>query len=359
MVLTNATQALSLGVILSAVLNIKLTIAVIIGMGIIGLYSTFGGILAGVKTAAFQGAVMAVSALLVIAYALHVGGGLGNITSTIAGSDVTPAFVNQWGLTGPMASLTWFFGLGLFAAAQPQVMTKFFMTKDFKSLKHGPVLATIPTMLAGFLMLSVGLITRYLVVTGAMAPLENADNAINLFLLNYTNPVVAGLVFAGVAAAIMSTCTSYINIAAVSVVHDIPFALGKTLSDKQEVHYGRITSAVIALASIVVAVSLSSGGVAVLGIFGWYIFAAGLAPAVLLGLHWKRGTKYGAMASMVVGFCAHVGLEVLRLTTGVKLIPGGYNGIFAVCLSAAVYIVVSLLTKPDTIKPAMNEIMDF
>lgn len=364
-VMTNATQALAFGVILATIFHISTPVGVVIGMGIIGLYSSFGGILAGVKTAAFQGGVMVLSSVLILFYVFKVGGSLGNITHTIAtmplqpGGEVTPAFVNQWGLVGPMASLTWFFGLGLFVAAQPQIMTKFFMTKDFHSLKRGPIFSTIPTILAGLLFLGVGLISRYLVVTGQIAPLDNPDNAITVFLLNYTSPVVAGLVFAGIASAIMSTCTSYINIAAASVVHDIPFALGKTLTDAQEVRWGKIASLAITIFSVVAAVSLSSEGIAVLGVFGWYIFAAALAPAGVIGLHWKRGTKTGAIASMLVGFCTHVGLEMLRIFGGITLVPGGYSGLFAVCLSTVVYIGVSYLTKPEVLRPAMNEIIEF
>lgn len=368
-VLYLATQLLAMGVILSYVFGISVTTAVIIGMVITLLYAIGGGMLAGIYTDVFQGFMMAITSIVIFSYALTAGDGMMNITNVIAQSPALAEgglgykFVGPFGLVPPILAMSWFFLFALGVIGQPHLVHKFFMVKDIKKLRHGALLTTIPAIISGFLAFGVGMVVKSKVLSGELTALANADDAITVFLLTYTTPVLTGLAFAGIASAIMSTADSFINIASAAAVRDLPNAFGKSLSEKAELNWGRITSLALGLVAVLLAVSLSSEGIALLGAFGWGTFAAALAPAIGLGFNWKRATKEGAIASIAAGLILGIGLEMAKnlnmawYTEGLGSL-GIYNGVFALSISAIVFIVVSMITKPAKLDKDMEAVID-
>jgi Na+/proline symporter len=120
--------------------------------------------------------------------------------------------------------------------------------------------------------------------------------------------VIAALVFAGVAAAIMSTVNSFLNIGAAAITHDLPKALGKPTNDREQLTRGRIWTVALSVAGALVA-QLSGTLVAFLGIFGYGLFACTLVPALAIGLTWDGATKQGAIASIATGLVLTLLLE--------------------------------------------------
>lgn len=358
------TQVLALGTIIAFIFDISVTAGVVIGMFVVVFYSAAGGILAGTYTSVFQGIIMAIASIVVFIYTIMVGEGLGNITRTIATTvfedmgTLMPEFVGPWGLAGPVLAMGWFFGLSIGILGQPHVVTRFYMIKGVDNLKWGPVISSIPAVLGGLLTFGVGLVMRYLVMEGQIAPLANPDDAILVFLTEFTPPVVAGLVLAGVAAAIMSTCDSFINIASAAVVRDIPFSFGKRFSDEKQLLFGRIAVVAISILTVFVIINMGDQGIALLGAIGWGTFAAALAPVLGLGLNWKRATKEGAILSIISGLFISVVFEVTA-TLGVFQLPSQiYVGGLAMLVSLVVFIAVSYLTKPKELTEKMHKVMD-
>src|ERR1019366_4081571 len=69
-----ATNLLALGIVIEAIFGTSLAAGIWIGTAVILAYSVAGGILAGIFTDVFQGSVMAISSLMVVAFALKAGG---------------------------------------------------------------------------------------------------------------------------------------------------------------------------------------------------------------------------------------------------------------------------------------------
>ncbi len=363
-VLFMATQVLALGTIISFIFGISLEAGVIIGMAIVAAYSSAGGILAGSYTSAFQGTMMAIGSILVFALTLHVGGGMTNITETIATTNFTgmeqamPEFVGPWGLVSPVLAMSWFFVLSIGIVGQPHVVNRLYMIEDVKKLKWGPVVAAIPAIVGGLLFFGVGLVMRYLVMTGEIAELANPDNAILVFVMEYAHPVLAGIVLAGVTAAIMSTCDAFINIASAAAVRDIPFALNSKLSDQKQLFYGRIATIVISIITVIAVIVLGDRGIALLGAVGWGTFAAALAPALGLGLNWQGATKEGAIASIVTGLGLSLVLEILSILEVYTLPHGMYVHGLAMVVSLIVFILVSYLTTGQELPDKITTILE-
>jgi len=351
-----ATNALALGVVIDALFATGLGPGIWIGTAVTLAYSVSGGILAGIYTDVFQGVVMAVASTAVFLVALDAGGGLPAITRTIEAAN--PALLGPWGTRGAMTALSFFFVFAVGSLGQPQIAHKYYMLRDLARLKWYPVLMTIAMLLAQLLFVGVGIAVKALVVRGEMAPLASPDDATPQFLLRFVPVVLSALVFAGVAAAIMSTVNSFLSIGAAALTHDLPRALGR--EPIRQLTVGRIWTVVIAVLAALLA---QQAGllVAFLGILGYGLFASTLVPALAIGLNWTGATREGALSSIATGLALTVGLEWLvwskRLT-----VPQGITvtGITLVT-SLLVFLGVSWLTRDRAaaqLDPDVREILE-
>lgn len=335
-----ATNVLALGLVIDAVFGVGLGWGIWIGTVITLAYSAAGGILAGVYTDLFQGAVMALVSALVFAYVLIVGGGMGGLSRSIL--EVDPQFLAPWGKVGPVAALSLFFVFGIGSLGQPHVVHKFYMLKDPRRLKWFPLIMTAALAVTLLLYFGVGLAVKALVARGELPPLTNPDDATPTFLLRFTPLLLSALVFSGVAAAIMSTVNSFLSIGAAALTHDIPLAMGRRV--KNELRVGRLTTIVIALLAALLA-QVSGTLVAFLGIFGWGLFASTLVPALAVGLNWPGATRAGAIASIITGLAVTLVFETLGYLKVFSLPTGVSVSGLALALALLIFFGVSWLTR--------------
>ena len=131
-------------------------------------------------------------------------------------------YIGPWGTLGIMGCLSWFFMFGVGAVGQPHVITKSMMMRRIGDIKHIVPLTFLAYIASALLWLGIGLAMRALVVSGAHPALLTPDAAAPQFLQNYTHPLLAGVVFAGLLAAIMSTADGFLNIGKDLWRHRIP-----------------------------------------------------------------------------------------------------------------------------------------
>jgi Na+/proline symporter len=247
--------------------------------------------------------------------------------------------------------LSWFFVFGLGASGQPHVITKLMMNKKVSDVKY-----ILPVSLGGYffsalLWICIGLVMRALVLSGQQPELVSADAAASQFLQNYAHPVLAGVVFAGLFAAIMSTADAFLNIGTAAIMHDIPKAIGATV--KNELLWARITTFLITVAAALFA--LYTGDlVAILGAFGWGTFAAAIVPVVTLGFNWKKATPLAANVAIVSSLAVNFFIKLFK-------IPMPFNfdvGALALIISLSLFISISLRSKPPELDPDVEAVMD-
>ena len=335
-----ATNLLALGLVIDAVFATGLSAGIWLGMALTLAYSVAGGMLAGVYTDLFQGAVMALASLLVFVFALEIGGGMHGISATILAGD--PAMLAPWGKVSPLAALSFFFVFGIGSLGQPHVVHKFYMLRDPRQLKWYPLVMTASMAVTLLLFVAVGLVVKVLVLRGELPPLTRADDATPVFLLRFAPVLLAGLVFAGVAAAIMSTVNAFLSIGAAALTYDLPRWLGRDAVPS--LRAGRVATVVVALVATSVAVQ-PGAVVAFLGIFGWGLFASTLVPALAIGLNWPGATRQGAVASIVTGLIVTLVFETLAFRK-VFVFPSGVTATaLALVGSLAVFLLVSWCTR--------------
>ena len=351
------TQVLAIGMVLAVVLNVQLPVALLIGLGVLAFYSVAGGIFASVYTDLFQGLLMMIAALAVFYYALRVGGGMSEISRTLW--QANPEFIGPWGTRGPLAALSWMLLFGIGGVGQPHVITKFLMLRNIRDLRWGALFAGCSYAVLSLLWMSVGLVMRALVESGKQQPLAEADLAAPVFLLNYTPDLLAGMVFAGLLAAIMSTSDSFLNIGAAAVVRDIPTALmGHPI--RRELLWTRVMTAVLLVSAALFALYMENL-IALMGTFGWGTFAAAIVPSVAIGLNWKRATGLACAWSIGVSIVLNFVLE-LSARHDFYSLPNDFSvGCFSMLVSLVVFIVVSLLSSKnakDKIAPDIEAAME-
>jgi Na+/proline symporter len=250
-------------------------------------------------------------------------------------------------MRGAMVAISFFFVFAVGSLGQPHIAHKYYMLRDATRLRWYPFLMTIAMLLAQLLFVGVGVAMKSLVVRGELAPLASPDDATPTFLLRYVPTVVSALVFAGVAAAIMSTVNSFLNIGAAAITRDLPKALGKPIDEPAQLHRARTWTVVLSITGALVA-QLSGTLVAFLGIFGYGLFACTLVPALAIGLTWDGATKQGAIASMATGLVLTLALETAAVAKLFTLPAGVTVTGLTLVTTILVFVTVSAATQsPD------------
>ena len=312
-------QLRALGVLIEAIFGTRealgqgsLAAAVGLGVALVLAYAVAGGMVAGVYTDVLQGLLMMAAAVAVFAYAIQAGGGgegLSGLTGAIASSEsFGRGFLDPLGTVPAATAFGFLFVFSVGVLGQPQMLHKFYMLRDPRQLRWLPLVIAVSQSLCVLIWLGVGLAVPALVARGELPPLADADQAAPAFLLGHVPEAVAALAFTAVLAAIMSTADSFVNLGSAALVRDLPRALGRPLAN--ELAWGRAAVAAIAVASAAVAYSYADL-IALLGTFAFGTFGAALAPALAVGLNWRRVTAAAAIASMATGMVLNVGLELL------------------------------------------------
>ncbi len=170
--------------------------------------------------------------------------------------------------------------------------------------------------------------------------------------------VVSGLVAAGGLAAALSTADGLLLTIANALSHDLYYKMiDPSASTKFRVTLSKVLLVVVAIAAATVT-SLKPGDILFLVGAAFSLAASAFFPPLVVGVFWKRATKWGAITGMVVGlgvciyymlrtypFFTNMGVPVMHLWFGLNPISAGVFGLPAGLITI---IIVSLLTpEPD------------
>ena len=347
-----ATQILAMAVVMQAILsgtemfaNIGLVACVIISSAVLIFYCVTGGIIASVYTDVVQGAIMMIAGSLILFTAMSVfDGGIQEATSVILADDGEA--IMPFGAAGIMASLGWFFVFGLGLAGQPHLITKMMMNKNMADNRSILPMSLFGYVMAALLWISIGIVMRAAVIDGIIPPLALPDDAASVFLSVFANPLLAGIVFAGLFAAIMSTSDAFLNIGTAAIIHDIPKAVrGRSLDN--ELFWARVITVILAIVAAGFALYShfrDATLVALLGAFGWGTFAASIFPVVAVGLNWRGATVAGAVTAISAALTINFVVQLAGI-----VLPYGISGpLVAFITSMVLFVGVSMVTrKPD------------
>jgi SSS family solute:Na+ symporter len=343
MIIYNVSVLVGMGRIMEGLMGIPYTTAVLISGLIIMVYVSIGGYLAVVWTSFVQAWIMIFGLLLLAFATLRAVGGL--TAGSLALASLDKGLVETPGVWGWSGLLSFALIVSLGVWGMPQLLVRFYSMKSTRVLRLGTVLATVGGAMA---------VLPYM--TGALGrlvlpALSNPDLAIPMLTQKVLNPWGGAIFLAGVMAAGMSTFASVLIIVSGSIVEDLRKGVKVSVSPGQgasemrrrngasEIFLGRLASLAAGLIALVVAYR-PPGMVLVITAFAWAVIASSCLWPVVLGVYWRRGTRAGATASMVVGAAVALGWMAAGRPFGVHgFIPG-------VLSSLVTFVLVSLATRP-------------
>jgi sodium/pantothenate symporter len=269
------------------------------------VYVTFGGFRAVTLTDAVQGMIMLVGTLVLLIGVVFAGGGISNIIQDLRIEN--PNLITPFGANGtltPTYVSSYWILVGVGVVALPQIAVRAMSYKNTKSLHRALIIGTI---VVGFIMLNMHLIGVF--ARSVMPGIEIGDTVMPLIALEVLPPWLAGIVLAAPLAAIMSTVDSLLLLVSSTIVKDVYINYIKPEASRKSVQ--RLSMGVTGILGIIVFLMAINPPELII----WMnLFAIGGLEAafmwpIVMGLYWKKGNKYGAVASMVVGVGSYVAFQ--------------------------------------------------
>jgi SSS family transporter len=313
--------------------------AILIILLIVMFYTAAGGFISVVRTDVVQGILMLIGALIVFGIVTNAAGGIGAIMQVREVSRAGERLFS-WDAAMPFPVL-----LGVLVAGsmklivEPRQISRFFALKDRDSVRQGIWVAVIGIIVIQVCLLPVGIYAHLF-----MSDVKDTDLIVPTLVASAMFPDVlsAFLVLAMVAAA-MSSLDSVLLVAASTLERDVVSLSLPRLSENKNLNLTRIF--VVALAIVTAAIALRPpAGVVPLTIFSGSMYAACFFPALIIGLHWRRGNGSAAAASILTG----IGTLLLWTATGWN---ATLHEVFpALFLSTLVFVVLGWTMPPNADK---------
>ncbi|GAA0742705.1 sodium:solute symporter family protein [Clostridium oceanicum] len=336
MIFSASSQMVGIGSFFGTYLGINYEMAILVGTGIVLIYSMFGGFQGVVITDIIQFVLLSVSAIVIFVVAFKNSGGFENI-ARVAISEGKTNYMSFF--SGAKKYFVYVITFGCSWMIQANVWQRISASKDDKDAKK-------MTVMSFFVYIPLYLIVVFIGMSGKV--LFNKipkGGVVTAIVTDYMPPFLGAVVFVGISAAIMSTMDSLINTGAMTLTIDLSL---KERDDKSKLKFSQFATFIVTILALLIALKFRS----ILKI-SWIasdIITTGVFVPLLAGFVWRRGTSKGAFSSMVVGFI--YSFYNLIISFGIKL-PAFWKEqsaeqvIFGVCLSTIIYFIVSLCTEPQ------------
>lgn len=317
-------------------------------------YTLLGGFLAVSMTDFVQGCIMFIALVMVPVATYSVLGGVEVVTGEVR--ELSDAMLNPfYGFTvvGTLSLLAW--GFGYFG--QPHIIVRFMAirsVRDFKKARRigmtWMTVAIIGAMLTGlagaaYMAVNAGDVTNIGAYMTEEGTLDNSETIFIVLSQILFHPLVGGFLLAAILAAIMSTISSQLLVTSSALTQDFYKSfLNRDASDKLQVAVGRISVVLVSVVSIAL-VWYPQGTILDQVGNAWAGFGSAFGPLIVLSLYWKKMTRQGALAGMIVGAVTVIfWIYAPVLAEGETLSSIVYEMVPGVILSTLTIIIVSKIT---------------
>lgn len=311
--------------------NIGLILAALIFVG----YTVVGGLWAVTLTDFVQVSIAALGAVIAAVVAVSRAGGYQSLVATVTAQGVGEGFFTWSG--GDISLVMWLtLPMMMYTLIGQDVYQRLFATKDGKTARTAGILSGLAIVVICIFTVLIGLAAK------AIFPdLADSSQAATTVISSFFHPVMAGIILAAVMAAIMSTADSILTAGTSHIIRDFymeVFGVKEEGNEKRLLALSRLWTLILGVGSIFFALAIPS----IIDIlnYSYFLYTGGVFVPVVGGILWKRATRQGAVAGLLVG----AAMAVIGLITKLNVwgIPVEiYSGI----VSAVVFIIVSLATR--------------
>ncbi|MEU9329794.1 sodium:solute symporter [Streptomyces canus] len=322
------TSTIAYATIFDVLFDMNRTVAIVLGGSIVVAYSTLGGMWSITLTDMVQFVVKTIGVLLLLLpIAVVKAGGFDEMKAKLPTGYFDPLGIG--GETIFTYVLIYTFGMLI----GQDIWQRVFTARSDTTAKWGGTVAGTYCLAYALAGAVIGTAAKVLYPN-----LANADDAFATIVKDELPVGVRGLVLAAALAAVMSTSSGALIACATVANNDIWSRLRgrQAEGERDEVRGNRAFILVMGVAVICTAIALNNVVEALT--VAYNLLVGGLLVPILGGLLWKRGTAQGALASVIVG-----GLAVIGLMAGYGILANEpvYYGLPA---SLVVHVAVSLAT---------------
>ena len=323
-------------------LGMDYTTGILVTAGVVVVYTVMGGFLAVSLTDFVQGCIMFIALVLVPVAAYLTLGGDGFAQGLAAaeasrGLSLTQLIGGEVTLIAIISAAAW--GLGYFG--QPHIIVRFMAIRRVEDMPTARRINIVwmAVSLVGAIM--TGFIGAAWFARNGGAPAD-AETVFLVLAQILFHPFIAGFVFAAVLAAIMSTISSQLLVTSSSLTEDIYKTFFKRdASERRLVMIGRAMVVLVAVVAGLLALDPDSSILSLVS-NAWAGFGAAFGPAILFSLRWKRTTREGVLAGMVVGAVVVIAWIMAGLSaTLYEIVPG------FIASSIAIWLVSRMTAAPS------------
>lgn len=275
--------------------------ALIIGAAATILYVFIGGFLAVSWTDTIQASIMCIALVVTpIAVCMDAGGFGASIEQVRSINPKMLDIMEGQTFVGIVSLLAW--GLGYFG--QPHILVRFMAAKSIKVIPNARRVGIIWMIfcLAGAIGVGFFGAAYFSLHPGDAALVEENNERVFIVLSSLLfNPWIAGLLMSAILAAVMSTLSCQLLVCSSTLTEDFYHTfIRPNASQRELVWFGRGMVLLISILSIWLASDPESLVFSLVS-YAWAGFGAAFGPVILLSLWWRRMTRNGALAGMIVG----------------------------------------------------------
>lgn len=330
-----ATQFVGAARVIAQMTRMGYLASLALGSLVVVVYCVLGGMRGTSLATLIQGIVITIGCIMLFIGTVNYAGGFKKSTEIIAAQDINFLSPTMGGEFSPFFTFSIACMIGYFVVGMPHAMLGALTYKNTRALKRAIWMGGILVLIWTISLCMAGVIGR------AIIPDLAVPDEIAPWLAMHVMPeALGGIVLAGIVAGIQTTVAAMAIIITSSIAKNLLKELKPNVSNREVKLASRWTMG----SCLAVAI-----GLALLQpqLIQWIILFAigGLEAAtfgpILLGMFWKRGNHWGAIASiswgMIIYALGNTILPQLRLW-------GAHPSFLSVITSIIVYVIVSLFT---------------
>ena len=381
-ILMSGVNMYAMAVVMKVVLGWNINFSIWVSSLTVGVYVAAGGLFSAIFNEVLQFFLIWFGALLIPILGMIETGGWSGMIARIHQNFPGQNYTHLWGTIGSFSSnpmgINWVgivFGLGAvqsmgYWTTDFLVVQRVLSAKDIRAAKMAPILGSFFKMAVPLIVILPGLLglavlPMHLYPASNLATGQHSFNEVlPLMLARYCGPGLLGLGITALVAGFMAGMAGNVSAFATVWTYDIyrPF-IRKTAADQHYVSMGRwctIIGLLISIGTAYIVMQFASIMDYVQALFGMFI--APLFATVLLGMLWKRVSRWAGFLGLLAGVVGSATMFILMKVDPTRWVPvfarsplakglaqDMYQALWSCVISAVVTVIVTLVTtaKPD------------
>ncbi|MFG0632739.1 sodium:solute symporter [Pseudomonas urmiensis] len=282
------TSTLAMGTVLQVLLDLPFWLSLLLGGGVVVVYSTIGGMWSLTLTDIVQFVIKTVGLMFILLpVCLYKVGGWDQLVAQL------PAASFSWTTIGWDTIITYFLIYFFGILIGQDIWQRVFTARDEKVCQRAGTTAGIYCVAYGLACALIGMAAHVL-----MPDLANPNNAFAAMIKTTLPDGIRGLLMAAALAAMMSTASAGLLAASTTITEDL---LPKLRGGKQSsLGVSRLFTLLTGL--VVLGIALAVNDVISALTLAYNLLVGGMLVPLIGAIFWKRATTAGAIASMSLGF---------------------------------------------------------